>query len=67
MVLMTDMLSCSVRRLIEAHPGEEAQGCEQDNAVALRLSRAECAELLQNYLFNLLVTGVREGKKVSRL
>lgn len=28
------MWSCSVRKLIEAHPKEEAQGCEEDNAVA---------------------------------
>lgn len=28
------MSSCSVRKPIEAHPGEEARGCEQDNAVA---------------------------------
>lgn len=31
------------------------------------LSGAECAELQQNYLFNLPLAGVRKGKKVARL
>lgn len=31
---MTDVSSRSVRKLIEAHPSEEAGGCERDNAVA---------------------------------
>lgn len=31
---MTDMSSCSARRVTEADPREEARGCEQDNAVA---------------------------------
>lgn len=31
---MVLMWSCSVRKFIEAHPKEEARGCEEDNAVA---------------------------------
>lgn len=34
MVLMTDMSSCSVTKLIQTHPREGARGCERDNAVA---------------------------------
>lgn len=39
------MWSCSVRKLIEAHPKEEAQGCEEDNAVAH--SETVCGRMCQ--------------------
>lgn len=52
--LMTDVSSRSVRKLIEAHPSEEARGRERDNAGAhsetVRMCRAPAELSIQSSL-----------------